>query len=156
NSTNGAPDLVVALRWTADRNDYGAPGMFLSMDGTKGKGSHASLSRFDMNNTLVASGPDFKKGLVSDVPSGNIDLAPTLLHLFGIKPPQPLDGRILHEALAASTETVPKPVTRTLEARRDTGFMHWRQYLKVTEVGQAVYFEEGNGEPTVKSTDDQD
>jgi predicted AlkP superfamily pyrophosphatase or phosphodiesterase len=156
NSTNGAPDLVVALRWTADRNDYGAPGMFLSMDGTKGKGSHASLSRFDMNNTLVASGPDFKKGLVSDVPSGNIDLAPTLLHLFGIKPPQPLDGRVLHEALAASTETVPKPVSRTLEARRDTGFMHWRQYLKVTEVGQAVYFDEGNGEPTVKSTDEQD
>src|SRR5262249_3762028 len=37
NPTNNAPDLIVSLRWTADRNDYGAPGMLLAMEGTKGK-----------------------------------------------------------------------------------------------------------------------
>jgi hypothetical protein len=36
-----------------------APGMFLSMD-APGKGSHASLSRFDMHNTLIAS-TDFRR-----------------------------------------------------------------------------------------------
>ena len=155
-ATNSPPDVVVALRWTAERNDHGAPGMFLSMDGTKGKGSHASLSRFDMNNTLVASGPDFKQGLISEVPSGNIDVAPTILHLLGVKPPKPMDGRVLHEALVASQEPAPKVTTRTIEARRDVGFLQWHQYLKFSEVGHAIYFDEGNGEPAFKSTPDPD
>jgi len=150
NSTNNPPDLVLSLRWSADRNEHGVPGMFLSMDGTKGKGSHASLSWFDMHNTLVASGPDFKKGFMSQTPSGNIDLAPTILHLLGVKPSSPMDGRVLHEALAHSSESVPEPVERRLEATRDIGFLRWKQYLKFVEVGHAVYLEEGNGEATLK------
>ena len=149
-STNQPPDLVLSLRWTADRNEHGAPGMFLSMDGTKGKGSHASLSRFDMRNTLIASGPDFKKGFMNETPSGNIDLAPTVLHLLGVTSPTPMDGRVLSEAFAAGGESVPQPVERRLEATRDIGFLRWTQYLKYTEVGHAVYFDEGNGEAVLK------
>jgi predicted AlkP superfamily pyrophosphatase or phosphodiesterase len=156
NATNGSPDVIVALRWTPDRNEHGAPGMFFSMDGTKGKGSHASLSRFDMNNTLIASGPDFKKGFASETPSGNIDIAPTVLYLLGVQPPQAMDGRVLHEALAASHEPPPKVETRTLEARREVGFLQWRQYLKFSEVGHAIYFDEGNGENVFRSTSDPD
>ena len=124
--------------------------MIVSVDGTKGKGTHASLSRFDMNNTLVASGPDFKQGHVSDVPSGNIDVAPTILWLLGVEPAVPLDGRVLHEALASSEGSVPAPVERRLDAKRDIGFIHWSQYLKFIEVGHAVYFDEGNGEAVFK------
>ncbi len=99
-----------------------------------------------MNNILLASGPDFKKGLLSDFPSGNIDVAPTVLWLLGVKPPRPMDGRVLFEALAAGGEAVPKAVSKTLEATRDVGFLRWHQYLKFTEVGDVVYFDEGNGE----------
>ncbi len=148
--TNAAPDVVMALRWSADRNEHGHPGMIVSVDGTKGKGTHASLSRFDMNNTLVASGPDFKQSHVSDVPSGNIDVAPTILWLLGVEPAVPLDGRVLHEALASSEGSVPAPVERRLDAKRDVGFMRWSQYLKFIEVGHAVYFDEGNGEAVFK------
>ncbi|HYV32756.1 MAG TPA: alkaline phosphatase family protein, partial [Candidatus Binatia bacterium] len=151
-ATNHPPDVILAMRWSADRNDYGFPGMFLAMDGAKGKGSHASLSRFDMNNTLVASGPDFRRGLLSEVPSGNIDLAPTVLWILGVKPSQPMDGRVLFEALATSAEPMPKPVERRLEASHDVGYFHWTQYLKFSEVGGAVYFDEGNGEAVLKSS----
>ena len=154
--TNSMPDVLISMRWTADKNDYGAPGMFFSMDGAKGKGSHASLSRFDMNNTLVASGPDFKKGLLSEIPSGNIDVAPTILWLLGAKAPPSIDGRVLHEALVGSKESVPKPATRTIEAKRDLGYFRWQQYLKISEVGKAVYFDEGNGEPVLRTTRDSD
>jgi len=150
--TNHPPDIILAMRWSADRNDHGAPGMFFSMDGTKGKGSHASLSRFDMNNTLVASGPDLKKGFMNDAPTGNIDLAPTVLWLLGVKPPQPMDGRVLSEALATSAESEPKSVERRIEATRDVGYFRWTQYLKFSEVGGAVYFDEGNGEAVLKSS----
>ena len=149
--TNAGPDVMISMRWTADKNEHGFPGMFHSMDGTKGKGSHASLSRFDMNNTLVASGPDFKSGFVNETPSGNIDVTPTVLWILGVQPPKPLDGRVLHEAFAGSNQRVPKAVTRILEAKRDIGLFRWHQYLKVTEVDGSVYFIEGNGAPTLNS-----
>jgi arylsulfatase A-like enzyme len=145
-----APDVLLSMRWTAEKNEHGVPGMFYSMDGTKGKGSHASLSPFDMHNTLVAAGPDFRRGFMNPTPSGNIDVAPTILWILGVKPASPMDGRVLHEALAGSSEQVPKPVERKIEASRDIGFIRWHQHLKFTEVGQAIYFDEGNGAPELK------
>jgi hypothetical protein len=149
-TTNTGPDVLVSLRWSPEKNQYGAPGMFFSEGGTRNKGSHASLSRFDMRNTLVASGPDFKKGFINDMPSGNADVVPTILHLLGVKPPSPLDGRVLHEALVDSDVEVPKPETKTIEASHDVGLFHWRQYLKFTKVGDAIYFDEGNGEAVLR------
>jgi arylsulfatase A-like enzyme len=141
-----SPDVIMGLRWTADRNDYGAPGYLISSGGTRGKGSHGSLSRYDMNNTLVAAGPDIKKGLINDVPSGNIDLAPTVLWLLGVPQPNTMDGRVLHEALIPSKEAPPKVNVKKLEATRDAGLFRWKQYLQISEVNGAVYFDEGNGE----------
>jgi arylsulfatase A-like enzyme len=104
------------------------------------------LSRFDMNNTLVAHGPDFKRGLINDMPSGNVDVAPTILWLLGVKAPSTMDGRVLHEALAHSTVKPPRAETKTIEASRDIGLFHWQQYLKFSTVGTTRYFDEGNGE----------
>jgi arylsulfatase A-like enzyme len=117
-----------------------------TMGGTSGKGSHASLSRFDMNNTLVAHGPDFKRGMISDTPSGNVDVAPTILWLLGVEAPPTMDGRVLHEALAHSTGKPPTPEPETLEASRNIGLFQWQQYLKFTRVGTTRYFDEGNGQ----------
>src|SRR5262249_40175335 len=120
-STNSGPDVLVSMRWWPEKNQYGAPGMFFSEGSTRNKGSHASLSRFDMRNTLVASGPDFKKGFINQMPTGNADVPPTVLHLLGVKPPSPMEGRVLHEALVDSDVDVPSPETKTMEASRDLG-----------------------------------
>jgi arylsulfatase A-like enzyme len=150
-STNAtSPDVVISLRWNSNRNDYGAPGMIISAGGTRGKGTHASLSRYDMHNTLVAAGPDIKQGLVSDVPSGNVDLAPTVLWLLGVQPALPMDGRVLHEALVTSKEPAPKVNVKKIEATRDLGLFRWTQYLQFSEVNGTLYFDEGNGEPLPK------
>jgi arylsulfatase A-like enzyme len=150
-STNKtAPDVVISLRWNSNRNDYGAPGMIISAGGTRGKGTHASLSRYDMNNTLVAAGPSIRKGLISEIPSGNIDLAPTILWLLGVKPIKPMDGRVLHEALVTSQGPAPKVNVKKLEASRETGLFRWTQYLQFSEVNGTFYFDEGNGEPALK------
>lgn len=145
-----APDVMISLRWSDAKNDYGAPGMIVSAGGTRGKGTHASLSRFDMLNTLVASGPDFKKGFISDTPSGNIDLAPTVLWLLGVKSPKPMDGRVLHEALTGHSSPLPKANEKRIEATRELGLFRWTQYLKFSEVGGTLYFDEGNGEAVAK------
>jgi len=145
-----SPDVIVSLRWTAERNEFGAPGYVIGSGGTRGKGTHGSLSHYDMNNTLVAAGPDIKKGLVNDVPSGNIDLAPTVLWLLGVPPEKPMDGRVLHEALVPSKEAAPKVNVKKLEATREAGLFRWKQYLQYSEVNGTVYLDEGNGEAVAK------
>src|SRR5882672_235715 len=98
-----APDVIVSLRWTGGKNKRGVPGMLASdLSGfVPGQGAHVSLSPFDMHATLIAAGPDFRSGFVDELPTGNVDVAPTVLRLLGIKPPKPMDGRVLTEALAA-------------------------------------------------------
>jgi len=144
--TNGAPDLIVSLRWKENGNEHGAPGLILATEGTPGKGSHGSLCPRDMNNTLVAAGPDFKRGFISDTPSGNIDVAPTVLWLLGLKAPPSMDGRVLREAFASNSEAGPKAMERRIEAAHESGLLRWTQYLKFSEVDGTRYFDEGNGE----------
>jgi len=119
----------------------------MSDGGAKGKGSHTSLSRFDMRNTLVAAGPDFQQGIVNELPSGSIDLAPTILWILGVPQPasSPMDGRVLQEALVRGGDIEAKAETKTIEASRDFGWLRWHQYLKFTRLGNSIYFDEGNG-----------
>ncbi|HSZ55211.1 MAG TPA: alkaline phosphatase family protein [Tepidisphaeraceae bacterium] len=143
--TPDAPDILVAMRWDDQTSATGLPGMLYNtaLKYGPGQGYHASLSRFDMHNTLIASGPDFRPGFVDEVPSGNVDVAPTILSILGIPQQKPMDGRVLSEALAGSSAPAPpQPETRTLHASRNT----WRQYLKVSRVGSTLYFDEGNVE----------
>jgi arylsulfatase A-like enzyme len=67
--------------------------------GKIGVGSHGGSSPAELHNTLIASGPSFVSGLRSEMASGNIDVAPTILELLGLTQPDHFDGRILHEAL---------------------------------------------------------
>jgi arylsulfatase A-like enzyme len=112
---------------------------------TAGKGTHATLSRFDMHNTLIAAGPDFRHGQVDDLPTGNVDLAPTILRILGITAPQQLDGRVLSEAMANIDMPALKPETKTIEAAKDFSSGTWRQSLQISRVGSTIYFDEGNG-----------
>jgi arylsulfatase A-like enzyme len=141
-----SPDVVMAFRWNEKKNQFGIPGM-IDADWQRGagKGTHATLSRFDMHNTLIAAGPDFRGGYMDDLPSGNVDLAPTILRILGITPPQPVDGRILSEAMANKDAVLLKPETRKIEATKDFPAGMWRQSLQISRVGSTEYLNEGNG-----------
>ena len=141
-----APDVVMAFRWNNSKNQFGVPGMIdADWQRAAGKGTHATLSRFDMHNTLIAAGPDFRRGQTDDLPSGNIDLAPTILGILAITPPQKMDGRILSEAMANLTAPAAKAETKTIEAAKDFPSGTWRQSLQISRVGPTVYVDEGDG-----------
>ncbi len=149
--SQNAPDAVMAFRWNDSKNQFGIPGM-IDADWQRGagKGTHATLSRFDMHNTLIAAGPDFRRGQVDDLASGNVDLAPTILRILRITPPQSVsggDGRILSEAMvkADSATAELKPETKTIEATKDFPTGTWRQSLQISRVGSTEYLDEGNG-----------
>jgi len=142
------PDVVMAFRWTDLQNQFGVTGEIdADWQRAAGKGTHATLSRFDMHNTLIAAGPDFKRGQTDDLPTGNVDLVPTILQILGIKVPHQMDGRILSEAVAAPTSLLPapKPEAKSIEARKDFPSGTWRQTLKISRVGSTIYLDEGNG-----------
>ena len=108
-----------------------------------GDGTHATLSKFDMNNTLIAAGPDFRRDMIDQLPSGNIDLAPTILHILGVVPSEKMDGRVLSEAMFGGR--VGATATNTITASRDFARGGWRQYLKFSRVESTLYLDEGNG-----------
>lgn len=147
-NTPTAPDVVAACRWDDQPNKFGVAGQVASDIGRNvGEGTHSTFSPRDMNNTLIASGPDFRRGWTDQTPSGNIDVAPTILWILGLKAPQQTDGRVLSETLVESG--VPPAVTeKTLEAQRDLGGSTWRQHLHTATVAGVTYFMEGNGSRT--------
>jgi predicted AlkP superfamily pyrophosphatase or phosphodiesterase len=152
-SSDHAPDVVMAFRWNDSKNQFGVPGMIdADWQRAAGKGTHATLSRFDMHNTLIAAGPDFRRGRTDDLPTGNIDLAPTILRILGIKPAQRLDGRILSEAMVNvdPATTGPKSETKTIDAVKDFPSGTWRQSVRMSRVGSTIYLDEGNGQFSLK------
>jgi arylsulfatase A-like enzyme len=141
-----APDVVMAFRWTDAKSQAGAAGMIdADWQRAAGQGTHATLGRFDMHNTLVAAGPDFRRGFNDETASGNVDLAPTILQILGIAAPQ-MDGRVLSEAMNKIDNEKLKAETETIEATNDFPIGKWRQYLKMSRVGSTIYLDEGNGE----------
>jgi arylsulfatase A-like enzyme len=145
------PDVVISLRWSSATNEVAVPGLLVADAGPKAKqGTHASLSKFDVHNTLVAAGPDLKRGFTDTLPTGNTDLAPTILWLLGVKPKVPMDGRVLSEALTVKSPRVTEPKTRRLEASRPIGNSAWSQHLQISRVNDTIYLDEGNGGMTPK------
>jgi arylsulfatase A-like enzyme len=108
---------------------------------------HGSLSFWDMHNLCIAFGPDFRQGMKDSLPSGNIDIAPTILWILGMEPPRKMSGRVLAEALNAAAQDMKSSAPRRREAQWKGGGFVWRQYLETSEMGGVVYLDEGNGGP---------
>ena len=136
-----SPDLAMSFAWDSTTNEAGYPGSTPSWGGKVGVGNHGGMSRHELHNTLVARGPSFRRSAVVNTPTGNIDVAPTILHLLGLPGGDAMDGRVLHEALAGddgNAEVEPLSVTHVAELG------NYRQEVKVTSVGKSVYLDEGN------------
>lgn len=144
--TVNGPDIAMSFRWNDSKNRFAVNGLIAADWNRKaGDGTHATLSRFDMHNTLIATGPDFRRGQTADLPSGNVDLAPTILRILGITPPPAMDGRVVWEAMRNVESTPPKSRTEKLEATRKFPSGMWHQALKISRVGSTIYLDEGNG-----------
>lgn len=98
-----AASILFSPEWTDAANQYGMRGASAS-NGTAG---HGSSSPWDVHNTLIAAGPDLKRGVTIEAPSANADLAPTLLKVMGLPIPPSMEGRPLDEAMANGRALAP-------------------------------------------------
>ena len=90
-----AGEILVAANWSDRANAAGRRGTSTQT----GVAGHGTSSPFDVHATLIAAGPDFKEKTASEVPTGNLDLAPTLLRLLGLPVPASMTGRVIEEGL---------------------------------------------------------
>jgi arylsulfatase A-like enzyme len=110
--TRRIPDLVVSYEYDENATVAGMPGIEYE-SAQNYRGMHGSSSPIDIHNTLLVSGPDFRKDWADTLPTGNVDVAPTIAHVLGFELAK-ADGRVLEEALSgvdvpASAYTVDSP-----------------------------------------------
>ena len=140
-----APDLAISFAWDSRTNKNGAAGHVYSTGKERGLGDHGSMSRQELRCVLFARGPSFKSGVAIDTPSGNVDLAPTVLHNLGVRGAEGMDGRVLQEALLGGPE--PDSVDRSQDetlAERPLSAGVYRQRITISRVGSTTYVDEGS------------
>ncbi len=132
-------DILTGYNWNDDPNTFGYPG---SVTGP-GVAGHGSTSPFDIQTFFLMHGPAFKQGIVSRVPSGNVDLAPTALDILQLQVPAHMDGRILREALRDGPDPALITVeTEWLKAGRDISGHRYLVQLKRSWVDGHAYVDE--------------
>ncbi|HJM76380.1 MAG TPA: alkaline phosphatase family protein [Dehalococcoidia bacterium] len=142
-----APDVLFSFAWSDAPNEHGYEGVRpgdLAIEA-----DHGALSSWEMRNTLVAAGPDFRLGYVSQLPAGIVDVMPTLAHTMGIDPGVDVDGRVLQESLTESGaqvdgQTSPDPHSQLLE--RSAGA--YRQRLQLSLYDGSTYVDLGEAART--------
>ena len=65
------------------------------------------MSRHEIHGILFASGPNFKSTLKLNTPSGNLDLAPTILRILGVSGGQDMHERPILNARIGRPRSIP-------------------------------------------------
>lgn len=139
-----SPDIVFTFPWSSARNAHGMPGTEANIVASGATGpatvataNHGGIGPWTVRNTMIASGPDFKRGVTVRTPAANVDVAPTILHLLGMgAAARDMQGRILREALVdgPDEEQVPMNVTT-----REVSAGGYRAVLQASEVDGRRY-----------------
>jgi len=132
-----APDLYYVMRSNDDIDANGISGSCY-YDGRYPEGGsvHGGLHPRELNTLLIAGGSFFQSSFQTDIPAGNIDIAPTLLHLFNLPRPPGMSGRVLREAL---TKDAGLPECDRLI--HNVNFSGRRQYLQLSRADSTAYID---------------
>jgi arylsulfatase A-like enzyme len=100
NKAGRNPDIIVGFDWDDSAVVSGMKGIEYCgiLLNNPYRGMHGSFSPIDVHNTLIAYGPDFREAMIDSLPTGNVDVAPTVASILGLRLPN-ADGRPLYEAL---------------------------------------------------------
>jgi predicted AlkP superfamily pyrophosphatase or phosphodiesterase len=143
-----SPDIVFTFPWSSARNRHGVPGTEYNVVAsgktaavTTDTANHGGIGTWTVRNTMIAWGPDFKRGAVVRTPVANVDVAPTILHLLGMRQGlAEMQGRPLLEALAEGPDEEQVPMeTRTLQVTSGS----YRAVLQTSEVAGRRYVDKG-------------
>lgn len=138
------PILSMSFAWNSQVNASGYAGHAYSTSLGPGQGQHGSMSPHETRNVMFARGPSFRQSAVIDTPTGNVDIAPTILNLLGLPGGEAMAGRVLIETLRGGPDGV-EWRTETHEAQQNTREGRFSQAIQVSRVGNTVYLDHGSG-----------
>lgn len=141
------PDIVVTFPWTSDKNEYGYPGLDYDVCNFTGKiegarSSHGSLSPYVMRNVMFALGPGFKKDITSYVPVNILDIVATILHIYGLKTDDGIDGRVIDEIFLHGADVEKIPVSILAHYAENTD-LNYKAVLQMFYAGGKKYLDKG-------------
>ncbi|MEQ8245199.1 alkaline phosphatase family protein [Fulvivirga sp.] len=110
NHPDRTADILVSPNWNDDKNEKGYAGTSFS----RGVAGHGGISPYEINITLLAAGPSFKKSFSSDLPTSNVDIVPTVLAIHNLPLPETVNGRVLNELLKKGQNVAAKPKIETI------------------------------------------
>ena len=137
-----SPDILFYPHWTSELNAYGARGI---AKGTRQHG-HGGTSPYETNAVLIAHGPSFLDDTTINTPSGNVDIAPTVLHLFGQAIDPVMDGRALTESMKEGvdpSEIVPEELSFSCMARYPD--FTYEATANIARINNTFYLQQANG-----------
>ena len=142
-------DILVAPNWNDAKNDKGYAGT----DFSGGVAGHGGSSPYEINIALLASGPDFHHGAITELPTSNIDIVPTVLHIYNLPKPATMDGRVVKELFRSNTarrkkESLPKPEKRLFVVNADYEWGSYESAASVTILNGQYYFNSARIERT--------
>jgi arylsulfatase A-like enzyme len=143
-----SPDIVLTFPWSSARNAYGVQGTESNIvtSGPSGPvtvetANHGGIGPWTVRNTMLAWGPDFRRGITVRTPAANVDVAPTILHLLGdTRAESTMQGRALLEALVDGPDPE-QVVVETHALRVERGA--YRAVLQISEMGGRRYVDKG-------------
>jgi predicted AlkP superfamily pyrophosphatase or phosphodiesterase len=135
-----APLLAVQPKWSHEPNEYGVPGITGTLTSSpKLRASHGTISPYDMHAFCLGVGSSFKKGHVSDMACGIVDITPTVCHLIGLRAESGFDGRVLAEGL--ELERIGEPLGQLEAAVQEIGNQQSRAGIRLIDVNGTLYRE---------------
>jgi hypothetical protein len=131
-----AADILVDANWDDRVNSAGYAGAtFLP-----GVAGHGSISPWDIHIPLIVSGPAFKNAFESELPTSNVDLAPTVLYTLNIPVPKTMDGRVMNELLRKpATGAITKAKKETIETTANYPGGTYKLTMERTVLGKYQY-----------------
>ncbi|GAB3023719.1 alkaline phosphatase family protein [Niabella terrae] len=135
NHPTRAADILVDRNWNMDRNEQGYEGAGFS----KGVAGHGGLSPYETSIPLIVSGPAFTSARVSELPTSNVDIAPTLLALYQIPAPASMEGRVMRELMKNQKTPKIKPIAETIKTQATGKWGTYELELKQTRYGSYRY-----------------
>lgn len=147
NNPQRTADILITPGWNNKTNAYG----FAGTDFAMGVAGHGGISPFETHIALLAFGPSFKSALETTFPTSNIDIVPTILHLYGIPIPDKMQGRIMYELLKNNESGLKEePVKKIITVRKKYKWGEYKVSLEITQYGKYNYINYANTERVFK------
>jgi predicted AlkP superfamily pyrophosphatase or phosphodiesterase len=146
NHPQRAADIVVSPNWNDNKNAFGYAGT----DDSRGVAGHGGTSPYEIHIPFIVSGPDFKRNYVSQIPTSNTDITPTVLYLQHLAVPQQMDGRVVTEMLFSNKAALPVVKVQQIEAVTQNENLLYKINLQRSVVGRQQYVDFTNVTRQVK------